>query len=219
MRKKKILVVDDNPKICALIKTFGERKFDYGIDSAYSIRDALRLLKEEKYELITLDITLKDEDGLQEIDKVKEHFSGPVLFVTGIDDVNSIVEGFNKGADDYITKPFDLTELFVRIKRSIARSNDYETLKVENYQVDKRKSEVYMDGKRLLISEYPAKILIHLLENQGNPVTREEMFKNVWGGDYTFSTRVIDTYISQIRKETNDPRIRSVRKKGYVFEK
>lgn len=218
MMNSKILVIDDNLKMCKLIKMFGEKQYDYQIDYALNIKDAISLLEENIYSVVTLDIELENDSGLQQIGKLRDLFSGPILFVSCVCDIETIIEGFNKGADDYITKPFDLNELFLRINRSLIRSQTYPLKQVEDYKIDSIKNEVYLDGHKLNLSEIATKILIILLENKNHSVAREEIFKAVWGSDYTYSTRVIDTHISYIRKETNDIRIRSIRGKGYSFE-
>lgn len=216
--KDKILVIDDNVKICDLIKKFGEKQYNYDIDVVYSINEALECLRTDFYSLITLDIELKGESGLERIDDIQREFQGPILFVSCVSDIDTIIQGFNHGADDYITKPFDLDELFLRVKRSVDRVNNTRYTDVENYTIDEIKERVVMDGHKLELSEIAFKILIYLLKNSGQVVTREDIFKNVWAADYTYSTRVIDTHISYIRKETNDIRIKSVRSKGYIFE-
>lgn len=218
MSKSRILVIDDNIKMCKLIKMFGEKQYNYTVDYALNIKQAEELLVDNAYNLITLDIELENENGLEQISNIRKSFSGPIVFVSCICDIETIIEGFNKGADDYVTKPFDLNELYLRINRSIIRSQTYVTKQVENYTIDTIKNQVFLDDNLLELSEIATKILILLLERKNEIVTREEIFKTVWGSDYTYSTRVIDTHISYIRKETNDVRIRSIRGKGYSFE-
>lgn len=216
--KAKLLVIDDNNKMCNLIKAFGEKKYGYKIDTANNISQAVTLINENEYKLITLDIELENENGLVEIRTLRKYFEGPILFVSCVSEAENIIKGFNSGADDYIIKPFNMDELFLRIARSIDRVDSYIKLKIENYTVDEYKNEVYLDDRLLSLSEIATKILILLLKNKNKVVTREEIFNEVWEASYTYSTRVIDTHISYIRKETNDIRIRSVRSRGYTFE-
>lgn len=218
MDEARILVIDDNLKMCKLIKMFGERQYNYKVDYALNIKEAEALLTKHNYNVITLDIELEEDNGLIQISNIRKLFSGPILFVSCICDIETIIEGFNKGADDYVTKPFDLKELYVRINRSIIRAQTYATKQIVEYTIDSIKNQVYLDGRRLELSDIATKILIVLLERMNEIVTREEIFKAVWNSEYTYSTRVIDTHISYIRKETNDVRIRSIRGKGYTFE-
>ncbi len=213
-----ILVIDDNNKMCNLIKAYGEKKYQYNIDTVNTISDAIKLIKKNDYKLITLDIELENENGLIEITTLKRYFVGPILFVSCVSDTENIISGFNKGADDYVTKPFNMDELFLRIARSIERSGTYIKLKIENYTIDEYKNEVFLDERLLSLSEIATKVLICILKNKNKVVTREQIFAEVWEGNYTYSTRVIDTHISYIRKETNDVRIRSIRSRGYTFE-
>lgn len=214
---KRILIIDDNEKICNLMKEFGAKK-GYQADIALDIKSAINLINEHIYSLITLDIELEDENGLEKISELKEYFKGPILFVSCISETEKIIEGFTKGADDYITKPFDLNELYIRIERSIVRANTYNRIQIADYQIDKIREEVYLNDKLLGLSDVANKILIFLLENHNHVVTREQIFKEVWNADYTYSTRVIDTHVSHIRNATNDSRLRSIRSKGYTIE-
>lgn len=216
--ENKILVIDDNQKMCSMIQQFGQRKYNYKIDTAYDISSALSLLVKGEYKLITLDIELEFENGLEQIDRIKQVFIGPILFVSCISDTESIIKGFNRGADDYVTKPFNLDELFLRITRSIERADSYTYSSVENYTIDLMKNEVYLDHRLLELSEIANKILIELLTNKNQVLSREDIFTAVWEGNYSCRTRVIDTHISYIRRETNDVRIRSIRSRGYIFE-
>lgn len=218
MENSRILVIDDNLKMCKLIKMFGESQFSYTVDYALTIEDAIALIEKYEYNVITLDIELENENGLVKITELRDFFSGPILFVSCVCDIETIIEGFNKGADDYITKPFDLNELYLRIERSIIRSSSYLIKHILNYKVDTIKNKVYLNDQELDLSEIATKILILLLENKDSLLTREQIFQEVWDSSYTYSTRVIDTHISFIRKETNDIRIKSVRGKGYRFE-
>ncbi len=213
-----MLVIDDNNKMCNLIKVFGERKYGYNIDVANTISEAITLINSNDYKLITLDIELDNENGLVEISTLKKYFDGPILFVSCVSDAENIIKGFNKGADDYITKPFNMDELFLRIARSIERADSYVKLKIENYTIDEYKNEVYLDDRLLSLSDIATKVLILLLKNKNRVVTREQIFTEVWEANYTYSTRVIDTHISYIRKETNDIRIRSIRSSVNTFE-
>lgn len=218
MEVTKVLVVDDNNEICILIKKFGEKSFNYRFDIANSVDQAIELIKENSYQLITLDIELGDESGLDRIIDIKKYFGGPIIFLSCIDNIDAVVDGLKKGADDYVTKPFDFDELFLRINRSLVRAGSYRIIEVADYKIDEIKYIVEKNGVELNLSEIATKILILLLKNKNTILTREKIFKAIWETDYTYSTRVIDTHISYIRKETEDGRIRSIRGKGYCFE-
>lgn len=218
MDRYRVLVIDDNYKICNLIRKFGEQKFKYKIDTVHNINDALSRIINNYYDLITLDINLKYEDGLVEIERIRSVFDGPIIFVSGINKIDTILEGFKKGADDYVTKPFDLNELFVRINRSIERSKHYRIIKIGNYTINEYECTVSKDNQVLNLSKIATKILMLLLLNENEILSRQTIFEEVWAADYSFSTRVIDTHISYIRKEINDSRLRSIRMQGYMFE-
>ncbi|WOO88013.1 response regulator transcription factor [Mollicutes bacterium LVI A0039] len=217
MVKNKILTIDDNIKISKLIKQYGEKKYNYHVDTARTIDEAFSKLKSNQYDLITLDIELQEDNGLERISDVKEIFEGPIIFVSCNTEVETIVEGLEKGADDYITKPFDLDELCLRIQRSLERVTTYQNLVVEEYVIDEIKNKIWLNDRELKLSQIATRIFILLLKEKNNVISREEIFTKVWNQNYSYSTRVIDTHISYIRKETNDVRIRSIRAKGYTF--
>lgn len=213
----KILVIDDNETICSQIKTYGEKRYEYIIDTAYSLKQAYEYLRNNTYHLITLDIELEDENGLDSIYELKEKFAGPIIFVSCLSDIDTIIEGLKRGGDDYITKPFDLEELFLRVTRSLSRANITHQLEVDNYKFDEIQNIVWLNDRKLKLTDVSIKILILLLKEKGNILSREHIYKTIWGHDFTYTLRVIDTHISFIRKETNDIRIRSIRSKGYVY--
>lgn len=218
MIKPKILVIDDNSKICALIKEYGESSYSYHIDTANSVKRGLEMMRTTTYHLVTLDIELEDENGLEMISELSNYFSGPIIFVSCISDIESIIKGLKAGGDDYITKPFDLDELFLRITRSLSRADITREYKIENYKIDEIRNIVWLDGREIKLSEVATKILILLLKEKNNIISREMIYKTIWGNNFTYNLRVIDTHISFIRKETNDGRIRAIRSKGYTFE-
>lgn len=218
MKDYRILLVDDNQQLCDLIRKFGERTYGYTIEAVQTFDDALNKLRNQTFHLVTLDIELDDDNGLERVGEINTIFNGPIIFVSCIDEIETVVEGLQSGADDYITKPFDLDELFLRIKRSLTRSDITNTLDIENYRIDQLKNTAKMDGNALKLSPIATKILILLLLNKNKIVTREQIFEEIWEQDYAYSTRVIDTYMSHIRKETNDCRFRSIRSKGYTFD-
>lgn len=217
MEKYSILVIDDNYNALKVVKEYGEKTRGYDIKGASSLGEAAGLLTDQHFDLVTLDIELENENGLDDIKKIKSVYGGPIIFVSCLSDQDTISRGFNSGADDYICKPFNLEELFLRIERSILRFGQYRKILIAEYHIDEFRNEIYYCNKQLDLTDLSVKVLTLLLKNKNIILTRERIFKEVWGANYDFSTRVVDTHISSIRKITNDGRIKSIRGKGYVF--
>lgn len=217
MNKYKILVVDDNFNAGEVVRKYGEKTRGYAITCVTNLNAATELLRYERIDLVTMDIELNNENGLAEIGRIKEVYGGPIIFVSGLSDSKTISSGFKTGADDYICKPFDLEELFLRIERSIKRFGQYRELEVSDYRIDEFNNLVYLNDQLLDLTDLAAKLLILLLKNKNKVLSREKIFSEIWKSNYTFSTRVIDTHISLIRKATNDNRIKSIRGEGYAF--
>lgn len=211
-------MIDDDRSICELIADYGQKYTRYEIDCAVNSQMALEKIKVYNYDLILLDIELKNESGLDIITSIKERFLGPILYVSCHGDRNTVISGLKLGADDYIVKPFDFEELFLRIDRSLERSGVLKLVEIENYTINTVNNEVTKDGKKLDLGDVAAEILILILRNKNQVVSREMISNSVWGVAYEYNTRVIDTHLSVIRKETMDGRIRTKRGVGYIFE-
>ncbi len=212
-----ILVIDDNERSNQVVKEFGELTRAMNVFTYVSLKEGLDSFAREKYDLVLLDIKLEDENTLEEIDKVKSIHSGPIIFASGFSDASTINQCLAKGADDYITKPYDLEELFLRIERSIERYGTNRKLIINDYIVDEFEGIVKKGGKEVDLTDVPMRLLIFMLKNYNTVLSREELFVNVWGSEYVFSSRVVDTNVSHIRKKTNDSNIVSVRGKGYMY--
>lgn len=218
--KTKILVIDDEIMICEVLKEYGEEFENYIVDYALNSRQAIEQLSKNTYDVITLDVQLKDENGFDVLKLIKERTYSPIIFVSAVHESDIVVGGLKIGAEDYVKKPFDFAELFMRIKKVIER-NQQQTgseLKLADYVVNESSSKIYRDGKEIEIIGMPYKIFVYLLKNPNRTITREEFYSELWGEDYQFSSRVIDAHIKAIRSSTLDYRIKSVRGKGYKFE-
>lgn len=215
----KILAIDDNLKICELLKDYSLGFTTYHLDFAHDRKTVLKLLEENTYKLITLDIELENENGLDLIEEIKEKYDIPIIFVSVLHDSEVVITALEKGADDYVKKPFHVKELFLRIDKVIKRcAASDKTLIISDYRIDESTNTVYRDGKQIDLSTVPSKLLIILLKNAGRALSRDEIYEGLWDADYVYSSRVIDSHITMIRKKTMDSRIKSIRGFGYKFE-
>ncbi len=212
-----VLAIDDDAKANSVLKEYAKLTRECTIDCATSIHEAIKKIKTKRYDLITLDIELKGENGLEELSQIKSVYGGPIIFVSCLSDRITVANSFNSGADDYISKPYDFEELFLRIERSIQRHGKYRQIIIDEYRIDELKETVYYKDKLLELNALSQKILILLLKNANSILPRKYIFDEVWGSDYTYSSRVVDTHISSIRKATCDYRFKSVRGCGYTY--
>ncbi len=216
--RNKILVIDDDLKLCAKIKKYGEYN-NYCIKCVHTINDTLKLLETEYFDLITLDIELGKENGLDSLLLIKDKYDGPILFVSCIIDADVILRGLQLGADDYLSKPFSFQELYLRIDRNINKTVQYRISQIYDYKIDEIRHIVEFAEVKSKLSENAIKILLILLRNPNKIISREEIYNKVWGAKFEKNTtRVIDAHVSSIRKTVNDSRLRSVRGKGYIFD-
>ncbi len=211
---KRILIIDDNEKMCKILQKMG----DYICDTAQNAEQVLNRLSINEYNLITLDIEIGEENGLELIDQIKLIYSGPIIYVSCRRDIKSKITGLKKGADDYITKPFDLEEIYLRITNLIKRLEDIEIITVEPYEIDLKTRFIYKDGKKLVMEKIPTELFIMLLRNKNVVLTRDQIANQIWDDIKSADSRAIDKNISIIRRASRDHQIKTVRGIGYIYE-
>lgn len=185
-------------------------------------KDFFKCFESARPSLVILDIMLPDMDGYTILSKIREMDEKiPVLIVSARSDEISAVKGLNKGADDYITKPFSVLELIARIKTSLRRANLYVTNQ-EGFVVDNNVYKVFYEGKDLGLTLKEFKLLKLLIGKAGVTVEREELFREVWGEGFMGETRTLDMHIAQLRDKIKecggDDVIVTVRGIGYRFD-
>jgi two-component system alkaline phosphatase synthesis response regulator PhoP len=226
MLKKRIMVVDDDKDIRRLVESIlGKEGFvTVGAESG---ADALKKIQNSKPDLIILDLQLPDKDGFEvckilRADPATRYI--PVVFLT-VQNLDSYkIAGLEIGADDYITKPFNQTELVARIKAVLRRvewrDKKEAPLKDGGLSVDMEKHVVVMDGKPLELSPKEFDLLLSLLRNQGKVMTRAELSETVWGHEYFGNTRTVDVHVGRLRRKLGKlgDRIKTVERIGYRYE-
>jgi len=215
----KILIVEDDVKIHKLIEdTLAIAKYE--IDSAYDGNEAIKKIKDNKYDLIILDIMLPEVDGFEVMDQIKNK-EIPVIFLSAKSDVSSVVKGLQIGAQDYMTKPFEPLELLARIDLRIKNIRKKEKI-YEYKDIHVNVSERTVNNGYIKIDLTPKEfeLFILLLENIDIALTRDEILNKVWDISTDIETRTVDYHIQQLRKKLdlkND--IITVNKIGYRLEK
>ena len=157
-------------------------------------------------------------DGFELIPYIKEK-EIPVIFTTAISDINSKLKGFNLGADDYITKPFEIKELLARVRVVLRRNNKLETkYKYKNIEIDYQSRTVKKDGKVVSLTKKEYDLLILLIQNKNVALYREIIYERLWNDEYDKDTRTVDLHIQRIRKKLNlEKEIETIFKIGYRF--
>lgn len=184
--------------------------------------DFFKLFEKKRPDLIILDIMLPDMDGYEILSRIREADEKiPVIIVSAKSDEISAVKGLNRGADDYMSKPFSVLELIARVKTNLRRANLYVT-NHSGFVVDNNVYKIFYEGKDLGLTLKEFKLLKLLIGKAGVTVGREELFREVWGEDFMGETRTLDMHVAQLREKIkanggNDA-IVTVRGVGYRFE-
>ncbi|KEI01900.1 response regulator transcription factor [Clostridium botulinum] len=221
----KILVVDDEISILQLIKMTLELESFEVITSRTGL-DSLNIIIRENIDLIILDAMLPDISGFNLIAKIKNISDIPIIMLTAKDDMNDKLLGLQLGADDYITKPFNSTELILRIKIISKRMNknilqEKNELLVGKLKILKKERKLIIDSKEEIVLTYKEfEVLNCLCENKGKVFSREELLNKVWGYDFEGTTRAVDILIQRLRKKLGKYQnyIKTLYKAGYKLE-
>ena len=206
--RKKVLVVDDEQDLCEILK-FNLETEGYEVDTAYSAEEALNL-ELKSYSLLLLDVMMGGMSGFALAKKLKSEPSTasiPIIFLTARDTENDTVTGFNLGADDYISKPFSIREVMVRVKAVLRRSSgekEKPAHKVSNDQgltVNLDKKTVAIDGNEIPFTKTEFEILHLLIEERGRVFSRQELIDRIWPRDVLVLDRTVDVNITRLRKK------------------
>lgn len=223
----RILLVEDEESILETLKLNLEFE-GYDVVGLNRGREVLRTFNEQHFDLILLDIMLPDIDGLQLCEQLRlQDTDIPIIFITAKDSGQDRIFGLKKGADDYISKPFQLEELLLRIQNLLKRSTKNSSASLEEYSfggnyVNFRTLDARCKAGNVKLTKKEAMLLKLLIERKGEVVSRQQILQSVWGYDVYPSTRTIDNFILNFRKYfEDDPRnpvyIHSVRGVGYQF--
>ena len=226
----KVLIIDDDKELCALIKQSILQE-SIEADCCYSGRSGLLHLKEKEYQLVILDVMMPGFDGFETLEQIRKESGLPVLMFTSKNDSASKVRGLRAGADDYLTKPFDMDELIARIVSLIRRYTRFNQKdgQIQRFEYDgltidfDNRSIVTINGEY----ELPPKefdLLLFLAKNQGKILTKQQIYEKVWGEEYVYDDSNIMAIISRLRKKIeenpgNPKYIQTVKGIGYRFSK
>jgi two-component system OmpR family response regulator len=218
--RMKILVVEDEKGVASFIKK-GLEEEDYTIDLAMSGEEGLSLVARNLYDLVILDIMLPGMSGIELCRKIRQmDIHSPVLMLTARDSIRDKVAGLDSGADDYLTKPFSFEEFLARVRALLRRKPDQLTeLACEGMRVETITHRVFIGEHEVVLRPKEYSLLVYLLKNRGQAVSRRMLLSDVWGYDFDPNTNVVDVHIKSLREKlgrySKTHFIRSVRGVGY----
>lgn len=221
-----IFLLEDDDAI-AMGLSYSLENEGYTVTVATSVYQALEIINQKNFSMYLLDLTLPDGSGYSVCKRIKEIGDFPVIFLTAYDDEVNVVMGFELGADDYITKPFRLKELLVRIKSVFRRYNNDSTdgkIKVKDLVVNTNEAKVYKNGNEIVLTAMEYRLLLILLNNRGCVLSRTQLLENIWdvAGDFV-EDNTLTVYIKRLRdkieENPTDPEyIKTIRGLGYIIE-
>lgn len=216
----KILAVDDEELIRDVIKEYLEAN-NYIVDEASNGIEALEKLENNKYDLLILDIMMKELDGFSMLDRLDKSKMIPTIVLSARGEEYDKLHGFDLGIDDYLTKPFSPKELVARVKAILNRSSkNLPTLyKYKTLEINFSAHTVKIDNKLINLTPKEFEILSYLIKNKNIAISREQLLSKLWGYDFFGDDRTIDTHIKLLRNNLEEYRnlIETVRGIGYKF--
>lgn len=225
---KKILVIEDEPDIRKTLEYNLERE-NFIVTTASSLSDAKEHLAKDNFSLLILDLMLPDGSGLDLCRELKSNStieSPLILILTAKDDEVDRVVGFELGADDYVTKPFSVRELILRVKAILKRGiNKPNTVEVErkfgDLIIDVESHEVFVNNENIILTALEFRLLNQLVDRRGRVQTRDQLLSDVWGYSSEVTTRTVDTHIKRLREKLGvmGKYVQTIRGVGYKFSR
>lgn len=223
MNNYRILVVDDEEDLCEILK-FNLEMEGYTVNTANSAEEALKL-DIKQYNLLLLDVMMGEISGFKMARMLKadkDTAEIPIIFITAKDTENDTITGFNLGADDYISKPFSLREVIMRVKAVLRRTASIQVKEEEQLQykgliINIPQKKVTIDGEEASLTKKEFEILLLLLQNQGRVFSREDILAKVWHEEVYVLDRTIDVNITRLRKKIGNYGKYIVTRLGYGY--
>ena len=220
-QKKKILIVDDEKDLCEILE-FNLESEGFEIELAHSGEDALKKPLED-FDLILLDVMMGGISGFKVANVIRKEkrLEIPIIFLTAKTEENDILTGFNVGGDDYISKPFSIKEIIARIKAILKRgtknAKEENQIVFKDLKINTRKKEIAINGQIINLTRKEYEILILLMKNMGQYISRDEILKNIWNYDVIVTDRNVDVNIARLRKKIGEYSENIKGKSGYGY--
>ncbi len=218
----KILLVEDEERMREVLSDYFKSK-GCQLDCAQNGLEALEYLADIEYDLVLLDIMMPQLDGLATCKQIRKTNEVPIIFLTAQADESNFLEGYNLGADDYITKPFLLSVLYAKVISLIKRSKGIiveNKLSVGKICMNCQQRIVTVDGKEVRLAHKEYQLMEYLLHNKNQILSREQILVKLWGYEFSGNDRVLDNHIKKLRKALGleGGRIKTIIKVGYRLE-
>jgi two-component system, OmpR family, alkaline phosphatase synthesis response regulator PhoP len=218
---QKILIVDDEKDLCEILH-FNLESEGFNIEITHSGEEALKK-PIEKFDLILLDVMMGGISGFKTANIIRKEnkLKTPIIFLTAKGEENDILTGFNVGGDDYISKPFSIKEVIARIKAILKRGaktpESQKQLVFKNLIADKKRKEISVEGQAINLTRKEFEILILLMDNMDQYISREEIMKQIWDDDVIVTERNVDVNIARLRKKIGEYGTNIKGKSGYGY--
>ena len=217
----KILVADDDERITRLLKDFLTHE-NYEVEIANDGEEALSLFKLNHFDLVVLDVMMPIYDGWVVCKEIRKTSNIPVIILTAKDSDLDELFGFEIGADDYVSKPFNIVLLIARIKRLLKDkdlNSDVNILNFNNIEIDLEKHTVKIDNNIIELNPKEYDLLVYFIKNIGKVTSRETLLRIIWGESYFGYTRTVDTHINRLRNKLGNYSgyLKTIRSFGYKF--
>lgn len=219
----RILVIEDERRLAANIARSLRESAGYAVDCVYDGEEGLYMAESNPYDLVILDLMLPRLDGMQVLARLRKAGHGvPVLILTARDERESVVALLNAGADDYVSKPFDLGELIARAKALIRRGKGQSSaaLKIGDVEIDTSKRRVSRAGKPVSLSAMEYRVLEYLAHRKGAVVSKTELSEHLYDFNWERFSNVLEVYVSGLRRKLGDRNgelIETLRGQGYLL--
>lgn len=226
MNQQRILVVDDEQDLCDIL-LFNLQTAGYEVMAAYSAESALQLLNNEEhhYNLLLLDVMMPGMSGFElaaQLKKTESTAQMPIIFLTAKDTESDLLQGFEIGADDYVTKPFSVREVLARVKAVLNRSSHQtvlqkEILQYRGLEIDVVSKRVTIDGEEVPLTKTELEVLMLLLSHRGQVLSRQKLLEGAWPKDVIVTDRTVDVNITRLRKKLGNYASNIVARQGYGY--
>lgn len=214
-----VLIIEDEKSIQRMIE-YDLLQLGFEVTSSLDGLEGYKLASTKAYDVILLDLMLPNMNGMEVCKKLRDEGNESyIIMLTAVDDEYNVIQGFDIGADDYVTKPFSPRELMARIKAGIRRQSSHEkdVIIYHDIKVIQSSYEVYKQNQKVKLTLKEFELLVYLLRNKGKALSRNQLLMNLWGFSYDGDSRVVDVNVFKLREkiDPNSEFIKTVRGIGY----
>ncbi len=216
----RILIIEDEQSIQRMLE-YDLKQLSYEVDTALDGFEGYKKASTKQYDVILLDVMLPNMNGMDICKKLRDEGNNAyIIMLTAMGDEYNVIQGFDLGADDYVTKPFSPRELIARIKAGLRRQgigNEKDILLYNDLKIIQSSYEVFKDDQKIELTLKEFELLVYLVLNQGKALSRDQLLTNLWGFSYDGDSRVVDVHVFKLREKVdpNSEYIKTVRGIGY----